>query len=629
MIRSHKSILFEAKLREPSLRLPVLPLFATTRSAPADIKIARLRRIRLLGELVSRQKTILAYVCAAVAFISLVSAQELAAQTTYTLTITLAGTGSGTVTSSPAGITCSPTCTASFPAGTKVTLTAKAATGSYFVGWSGTCKTDGNCSVTLNSNMAETATFNVNQTVNVLNHIIFLAQENRGLDHYFGAMRAYWAANKFTDQSFDGLPQFNPTSGIAPLYGPPPTNPGCDPNYPPPDDCTEDSSSPQVTSYHLITQCIENPSPSWNEAHVDWDLSNPVASTATLNGFVYSAAHDARTNDPPFNDTDGLRVMGYYEGTDLNYYYFMASEFSTSDRWFAPAMTRTASNREYLIGATSQGYVYPIGTDSEDEALLTAPPIFEELQNAGISWKIYVNTDNTPCASDPTAQCLLDLSYIQNFEWGQTIPANYPNSLVPLTQYFTDLNNGTLPQVALIEPASDAFLDEHPSVSDDKPVNIQTGASYVSTLINALMTSSSWPDSAFLLTYDEDGGVYDHVAPHAAISPDNIKPKDLLPGDVCTEVTGPNCNFIYTGYRVPLIVISPYAKKHYVDHNVADTTAILKLIETRFNLPALTKRDAAQINMTQFFNFNTPPWMTPPTPPAQSTSGACYLNQLP
>jgi phospholipase C len=80
---------------------------------------------------------------------------------------------------------------------------------------------------------------------------------------------------------------------------------------------------------------------------------------------------------------------------------------------------------------------------------------------------------------------------------------------------------------------------------------------------------------------------------------------------------------------VPLIVVSPFAKKHYVSHQVADYTAILKLIETRFNLPALTKRDAAQMNMTAFFNFNSPPWKTPPSPPAQSTSGACYLNQLP
>jgi phospholipase C len=80
---------------------------------------------------------------------------------------------------------------------------------------------------------------------------------------------------------------------------------------------------------------------------------------------------------------------------------------------------------------------------------------------------------------------------------------------------------------------------------------------------------------------------------------------------------------------VPLIVVSPYTKKNYVSHTVADHTAILKLIETRFNLPALTKRDAAQMDMTEFFNFTSPPWMTPPNPPAQATNGACYANHLP
>ena len=140
----------------------------------------------------------------------------------------------------------------------------------------------------------------------------------------------------------------------------------------------------------------------------------------------------------------------------------------------------------------------------------------------------------------------------------------------------------------------------------------------MSSLINGLMVSTSWKDSAFILTYDEFGGLYDHVSPQPAISPDGIKPVDLLPGDICTTTTGPTCDFIYTGYRVPLIVVSPYTKKNYVSHTVADTTAILKLIETRFNVPALTKRDAAQIDMTEFFDFSNPVWMTPPSPPAQS-----------
>jgi phospholipase C len=548
----------------------------------------------------------------------------------YTLTVTVNGTGGGSVTSVPAGISCKPTCSKSFVAGTSVKLTAAAASGSYLATWSGACKgTSNSCTIIVNSNLAVTATFNLNKTVKVLNHIIFMAQENRSLDHYWGALREYWRQNKFADISYDGLPQFNPTSGAAPLYGAPPTNPGCDPNYPPPNDCVENSNSPKIASYNLVTQCIENPSPSWNESHVDWNLTSPVSSTASLDGYVYTNAHDARNNNPPYYDTNGIRSMGYYDGNDLNYYYYMASQFSTSDRWFSPVMSRTQPNRHYLMSATSQGYVYPIGTNSKDQALLTAPTIFQKLQAAGISWKIYVNPKNTPCASNPTAQCLLSYSYIQDYQWGHTIPTSYPNKLVPISQYFTDVQNGTLPQVAMIEPASPAGLDEHGSDSDQYPINIQLGAQYVESLINALMASKSWKDSAFILTYDEGGGLYDHVAPHTEANPDGIKPVDLQPMDICTGNTGPNCDFTYTGYRVPLLVVSPYAKKHYVNHTAADYTAILRLIETRFGLTALTKRDAGQQNMTGFFNFNFPPWMTPPTPPNQYTGGSCYLNQLP
>jgi phospholipase C len=547
----------------------------------------------------------------------------------FQLSVTLAGSGSGQVTSGAAGISCATSCTASFSSGTKVKLMAAASNGSFFAGWAGACTGSGACSVTLTADESVTATFNVSQTVSVLNHIIFLAQENRGLDHYFGALRAYWKANGFADRSFDGLPQFNPVSGLVPLYRPPPTNQGCDPAYLPPNDCTVDSSSPQIASYHLITQCIENPSPSWNESHVDWNMSNPYSSTATLDGFVWTAAHDARQIIPQYDDTNGIRAMGYYTDTDLNYYYFLASDFATSDRWFSPVMARTASNRDYLIAATSQGYAYPIGTDSKDQSLLTATTIFQELEAAGVSWKIYVNPQGSPCETDPTPQCLLTLSYVQNFQWGQTIPTLYPQNLAPISQFLTDLQNGTLPQVAQIEPASSAGLDEHPTDSHKYHINIQLGANYVSSLINALMLSSSWKDSAFILTYDEFGGLYDHVAPHAAVNPDGIKPKDLLPGDICTQSTGPTCNFTHTGYRVPLLVVSPYTKQHYVSHTAADYTAILKLIETRFQLPALTKRDAAQMDMTAFFDFNNPAWMTPPTPPAQHTNGRCYIDRLP
>jgi phospholipase C len=470
--------------------------------------------------------------------------------------------------------------------------------------------------------------------INKLNHIIFMAQENRSLDHYFGELRQYWADNGYADRSFNGLPQFNPPTGLPPLYGPPPTNPGCDPAEPPPKDCTIDANSPKVESFELITQCTENTSPSWNEAHVDWDYYDPMGkSKAKLNGFVYTAAHDGRVLG--YNDSDGIRAMGYFDGTDLNSCYFMASNFATSDSWFNPAMARTHPNREYLVAATSQGDAYPVGTDGGDSQLLTAKTIFQELEAAHVSWKIYVNPTNTGCTGPPyNPACLLQTSYIKYFKWGQTIPAKYPKHIgtvgIANSDFENDLKNGTLPAVAQIEPATDAGLDEHPSTSDSSPSRTQNGALYVSGIINSVMGSSVWKDSAFILTYDEFGGIFDHVSPHPAVSPDGIKPKDLLPGDICNKgVTGPTCDFVYTGYRVPLIVVSPYTKKHYVSHTAADLTAILKLVETRFKLPPLTNRDAAQMDMTEFFDFAHPAWLTPPTPPVQNTSDPCYLNKLP
>lgn len=174
----------------------------------------------------------------------------------------------------------------------------------------------------------------------------------------------------------------------------------------------------------------------------------------------------------------------------------------------------------------------------------------------------------------------------------------------------------------MIEGGYSPGLDEHPDS------NVQGGAQYVSGLINDLMNSVSWQDSVFILTYDEAGGLYDHVPPQPAVNPDGIAPVDLLPNDICTSPGGANCDFNYTGFRVPLIVISPFTKKNYVSHTVADYTAILTFIEKRFRIPPLTKRDAAQMDMTEFFDFQNVPWWFPPTPPAQATAGVCDDKNL-
>src|SRR5436190_19695409 len=138
-----------------------------------------------------------------------------------------------------------------------------------------------------------------------INHIIFMAQENRGFDHYFGKLPEYWQANGYPSQTFDGLISNASNSSFDGLS--------------------------TVNAFHLRTVCVQNLSPGWNESHVDWNVNNPVGPWGG-DGFVHTAAHFSQTAvppDAPTFDQQGLRVLGYYDGNDLNYYYYMASKFAT------------------------------------------------------------------------------------------------------------------------------------------------------------------------------------------------------------------------------------------------------------------------------------------------------------
>lgn len=442
-----------------------------------------------------------------------------------------------------------------------------------------------------------------NANLNSINHIIFMAQENRSFDSYFSQLPAYWSANGYTSQSVDVAP-----SGSS--------NPGF-------------GGAPNVTAFHLTTDCIENLSPSWNESHLDWNLNDPTSSTSEMNGFVWNAANYAQNQNasgaqPPFVDIQGYRAMGYYDATDLPYYYFMVTNFATSDRWFAPAMDRTQINRMYLMAGTSHGYAYPPGTNAADQFAVDVPTIFDALSNASITWKIYA-TDNTCTSSGGESGggggfC----TYLTQFKKYASSPL--PSNVVAASEFLNDAAAGTLPAVSFIEPGYLSGQDEHPSSGTD----VKTGAAYVASLINGLMNSPSWKDSVFILTYDEAGGTYDHVPPQPMPNPDDISPVDLTSADTCfNDYSNPLCNFQYTGYRVPVLVVSPFTKKNYISHTVMDYTAILKLIETRFNLQPLTKRDAAQPDMTEFFDFQNVPWATPPINiPSQPSSGTCNAANL-
>ncbi len=410
--------------------------------------------------------------------------------------------------------------------------------------------------------------------IRVVNHIIYMMQENQSFDHYFGKLNEYRQS-----QGLGADVDETPASASVPSF----------------------DHSTTFTPFHMLSMCTEDLSSFWNESHNARNHEDPTSATALMDGYAISAGNDARNSNPPGVDINGQRVMGYYDDGDLPYYYFMATQFAISDRWFSPVMTNTPVNRMYAMAATSQGVI-------SKAPGIRAPTIFDELQKAGVTWK----------------------NYVPDFPNGSSLRpfpayAKYLNTnIVPVSQYFDDARNGTLPQVAFIDRNARDALDEHPGAGN----NVQKGSAYVATIIQALMDSSNWKDSVFFLTYDEGGGFYDHVPPAQTVSPDGIPPI-LESTDVCASTLGPACDFTYTGFRLPNLVISPFSRPHYVDHTPIDTTAILTFIEKRFRLQPLTKRDAAQADISFFFDFGRAPNMNPPMPPAQPTIGPCYTNAFP
>jgi phospholipase C len=294
---------------------------------------------------------------------------------------------------------------------------------------------------------------------------------------------------------------------------------------------------------------------------------------------------------PSSIDPQGTRAIGYYDWTDLPYYYELAYQFGTSDRWFSPVLAPTIPNRMYLFTGTSFGHIRP---DSPPSSGWTQTTIFDMLRAHNISWRYYYQDNSVFLAQWNT--------------WSQD-----QSNVYNISSWYNDIQNeSSLPSVIFIERASALGLDEHPNN------NIQKGAANTQKILSALMSSPSWASSVFILTFDEGGGLYDHVPPAPLLAPDNIAPM-LKPGDLPGS-------FTQSGFRVPVIVISPWSKPHLVSHTVRDYTSILKLIETRFGLPALTNRDANADNMQEFFDFSQPFWLTPPALPTQPTSGICNKN---
>jgi phospholipase C len=325
-----------------------------------------------------------------------------------------------------------------------------------------------------------------------------------------------------------------------------------------------------IRAYHKHRYCeVADLDHSWNGAHHEYDHG-------LMDGF-------ARANTDP-NDPTGRRAMGFYTKRDLPFYYALYRKFAIGDRYFSSVLSQTFPNRFYLLAGTSFGHIRNDLPANANQ--FRHKTIFQELDRHHITWRIYY----------AQVAFALEFKYVRDHQAGHVFP---------IQQYYRDAKAGQLSQVTFIDPIfegpTNVENDEHPSS------NVQVGEQFVARVIRTLFHSPNWRSSALFLTYDENGGFFDHVRPPRAPRPDGIPPK-LQRGDV-------KAGFTRYGFRVPVVVVSPYSRRHFVSHVVHDHTSILRSIETRFGLPPLTNRDRRARPMWEFFNFRHRNFMTPPRLP--------------
>ena len=342
-----------------------------------------------------------------------------------------------------------------------------------------------------------------------------------------------------------------------------------------------------VSRFHQTALCFDNPAESWDEVHKEIDGGK-------MDGFAAENAADDQSNDP-----QGLRSLGYYTEADLPFYYALSRTFAISDRHFCSVQTNSWTNRLYLMAGTSYGVTTNTSPRQTDASGNELPNLMTRLNDAKLSWMFY-------------AQDLPSLGILS------TTSSRNGDHATGFDQFFTDAANGVLPHVVFVE-GSDLLGGKSPD--EDPPADFQVGEAMVASIVNAVLTSPQWPHAALFITYDEQGGFYDHVPPQPACAPDDTPP------DVGSN--GVQAGFDETGLRVPLIVVSPYARRGYVSHVVTDHTSITRFIEARFGLPALTHRDANAVPPFDMFDFAHPDTSIPQLPQVtvdQSQVDSCYIK---
>ena len=277
--------------------------------------------------------------------------------------------------------------------------------------------------------------------------------------------------------------------------------------------------------------------------------------------------------------------IGYYTEQDLPFTPHVAREFTAFDRFFCSLLSSTYPNREYMHAAQSYGKIdngLPSGTGFPDTT------IFNSLSRAGVSNR-YFYTD-------------IPVSAL----WGQ---AGLQRSSQVQT-YYEQAAAGSLPALSFVDPS---FNGEDQGTSGDEHPHgdVRVGQAFIADVVHAFMESPQYKRGALFIVYDEWGGFFDHVVPPRV--------PDLRASSNLDE------DFGQMGFRIPAVVVSPYARRGHVDHSIYGFESILKMIRYRYGLAPLTPRDLYANNIAAAFDFQSKPRLQPPAlpHPAHVLSTAC------
>ncbi|MCZ8513766.1 stalk domain-containing protein [Paenibacillus filicis] len=384
-------------------------------------------------------------------------------------------------------------------------------------------------------------------TASPVKHLVVIFQENRSFDNYFG--------------TYPNAPGFRPLPGTPAAEGIPQGSYNLDEN------------GKQVAPFLFSNEELQTA-----DVNHNFDDMAKAVNGGKMDGFYMASENHAKGT--------GRIAMGYYDYNALPAYWQYAQHFSMADHFFQPIFGPSTPGALYLVAAQSGNAgnaikgdpvpaFGPLGGDGGKRwEPLTYANIGDKLSAKGISWSWY---QGGYAAADQTYSSHHNpFQYFKNYDTGA-----YASNLKDYNDFKKDLDNRSLPAVSYVKGAYGD--DEHPGLGNQ---STPTAEDFSVQTINDLMRTDYWKDTAVIITYDESGGYWDHMAP-----PQLQPSPDGLAG---------------AGPRIPMILVSPYSKMNFVSHTTYDHTSILKFIEWNWGVDALNSRDASVSNITDMFDFDHP-----------------------